>query len=176
MNLVFDKFSRPRIRANILGNLKLQGISNTQKMVEIIVNYHQPSDTYIAEDAHGNQITFKSDREANDAIPVSQNRTVGPMLSLLMACGACSAIDIVMILGKQRQEFSDLKVIVSGEREQDVTPALWKKVRIDYHLKGDLDETKAHRAAELSVDKYCSVLETLRRAGAEVSYSVSLND
>jgi putative redox protein len=145
------------------------------KMIQVEVNYHAASQTYVADDGFGNQITFKSDRENNEAIPISQNTTVGPMLSLLMACGACSAIDIVMILEKQRQEFKELKVMVSGEREQDVTPALWKSVKIDYFLSGNVEESKAQKAAELSVDKYCSVLETLRRAGAEVSFSVTLN-
>lgn len=145
------------------------------KMIQVVVNYHAASQTYVADDGFGNQITFKSDRENNEAIPVSQNTTVGPMLSLLMACGACSAIDIVMILGKQRQEFEELKVMVSGEREKDATPALWKTVKIDYFISGKVDITKAQKAAELSVDKYCSVLETLRRAGAEVSFNVNLN-
>lgn len=143
-------------------------------MIQVKVEFHPETKTYIADDGFGNQITFKSDRESNEAIPVSQSSTVGPMIALLMACGACSAIDIVMILEKQRQDFQELKVMVSGEREKDVTPALWTKIQIDYHISGKVDEQKAYRAAELSVDKYCSVLETLRRAGAEITYSVNL--
>ncbi len=144
-------------------------------MTKIRVIFHAQTKTYVADDGFGNQITFKSDRETNEAIPVSSSTTLGPMISLLMACGACSAIDIVMILEKQRQLFDELIVEVTGEREQNQTPALWKSVQIDYILKGNLDAQKVQKAAELSVEKYCSVLETLRRAGAKVTFNVTLN-
>lgn len=144
-------------------------------MIEINILYHKQSDTFLADDLNGNVITFKADRENNDVAQESTGKSLGPMVSLLMACGACSGIDIVMILEKQRQDFSELKIKVFGEREKDKTPAVWEKVKVEYYLKGDFDDAKAERAAELSIEKYCSVLETLRRAGASVEYEVILN-
>lgn len=144
-------------------------------MPNIEIEYHAASNTFIGSDEHGNKITYKEDKERNELIPVSESTTTGPMTSLLMACGACSAIDIVMILGKQRQAFDVLKIRVSGEREKDKIPALWEKVHIHYFLKGDMDKEKAERAAALSVDKYCSVAETLRRAGAAVFFDVEVS-
>ncbi|RLZ11840.1 OsmC family protein [Faecalibacter macacae] len=144
-------------------------------MIEINILYHKQSDTFLADDLNGNVITFKADRVNNDVAQESTGKSLGPMVSLLMACGACSGIDIVMILEKQRQDFSELKIKVFGEREKDKTPAVWEKVKVEYYLKGDFDDAKAERAAELSIEKYCSVLETLRRAGASVEYEVILN-
>lgn len=144
-------------------------------MVQIKIDYFRDSDTFVANDGHGNQITFKADRDNNDLAQESKGKSLGPMLSLLMACGACSGIDIVMILDKQRQEFDNLSIHILGQREQDKTPAVWEKVKIDYYIDGQFDEAKAERAADLSINKYCSVLETLRRAGAEVSYEVFIN-
>lgn len=144
-------------------------------MIEINIQYHKASDTFIADDFNGNIITFKADRENSEVAQESKGKSLGPMLSLLMACGACSGIDIVMILEKQRQEFDDLKIKVFGQREKDKTPAVWEKVRVEYYLKGTFDSSKAERAAELSITKYCSVLETLRRAGAAVEYEVFIN-
>ena len=144
-------------------------------MITITTDYHTKSDTYISKDIYGNQITFKSDREKNIEAIESQGTTIGPMISLLMACGACSAIDIVMILDKQRQNYDTIRVIVKGEREQNQTPALWKNIEVIYEVSGNVDESKAIKAAELSVEKYCSVLETLRRAGAQIQYQVKLN-
>ncbi|MBA5628358.1 OsmC family protein [Moheibacter lacus] len=144
-------------------------------MTNIQINYHNDSNSFIAEDEFGNIITFRSDRETHENSPTSTGKNLGPMLSLLMAVGACSGIDIVMILDKQRQEFDQLSIKVSGEREKDKTPALWETIHVAYYLEGDLDKDKANRAAELSITKYCSVLETLRRAGAEVSYEVFVN-
>jgi len=145
-------------------------------MTQIDILYHKASDTYVADDLNGNVITFKADRENHEAAPQSTGKSVGPMVSLLMACGACSGIDIVMILEKQRQNFDRLAIKVFGEREKDKTPAVWEKVKIEYYIDGDFDATKAQRAAELSIEKYCSVLETLRRAGATVEYEVIINE
>lgn len=144
-------------------------------MVEITILYDKTSDTFVADDLNGNVITFKSDRENNDVAQESKGKSLGPMVSLLMACGACSGIDIVMILEKQRQTFDSLKIKVFGEREKDKTPAVWEKVKVEYYLTGNFDSVKAERAAELSIEKYCSVLETLRRAGASVEYAVIIN-
>lgn len=96
-----------------------------------------------------------------------------PMQLVLAALGSCSAIDIVSILKKQRQELSDMSIVIEGEREQDVIPSLWKKIVLNFTLKGNIDKDKANRAVELSVQKYCSVAETLRRAGTEITWTVN---
>src|ERR1043165_5228092 len=90
---------------------------------------------------------------------------VSPMQSLLMALGACSGIDVVSILKKQRQEFGDLSIRIDGEREHNKEPALWKQVHMHFYLSGSVELAKAEHAVKLSIDKYCSVAETLRRAG-----------
>lgn len=97
---------------------------------------------------------------------------VRPMQLLLMALGGCSGIDIVSILKKQRQEIDAFTMDISGEREPGVEPSVWKKVHIIFDLKGDVEEGKAQRACQLSIDKYCSVAETLRRAGATITWEV----
>jgi putative redox protein len=51
---------------------------------------------------------------------------------------------------------------------------VWKKVELEFIIYGDVDESKAQRAVELSINKYCSVAETLRRAGADIKWSVKV--
>ncbi len=97
-----------------------------------------------------------------------------PMQLMLAALGSCSVIDMVSILQKQKQIISSLKIIIEGEREQDVIPSLWKNIQVHFKLSGDINFAKATRAAELSIEKYCSVAETLRRAGASISYTIEL--
>jgi len=99
---------------------------------------------------------------------------VSPMQSLLMAMGACSAIDIVLILKKQKQELIDLHINIDGEREQDKEPSLWKSIHAHFLLKGQIEKGKAQRAVELSMEKYCSVAATLRAAGAAITYEVTV--
>lgn len=104
------------------------------------------------------------------------NKGVRPMQMLLMGLGGCTAIDVVMILKKQKQEILDFKISIDGEREQGKEPALWKDVSIHFHFKGKIDVEKAIRAVELSMEKYCSVSRTLELAGATIAYSITLND
>ena len=100
---------------------------------------------------------------------------VRPMQMLLMGLAGCSAIDVIGILKKQRQDVKDYKMIVNGDREAGKEPSLWKDVNIEFHIYGDIDLDKAQKAVDLSVTKYCSVAATLEKAGAEIKYSVSVH-
>jgi len=97
---------------------------------------------------------------------------VRPMQMLLMGLAGCSAIDVITILKKQRQDVKDYKMVVNGDREAGVEPSLWKEVSIEFHLYGKVDEDKAVKAAELSINKYCSVAATLVKAGAQIKWKV----
>ena len=112
-------------------------------------------------------------------IPISEGGTgkgMRPMQTLLAAFCGCSAVDVVSILKKQKQEITDLQILVDGEREHGKEPSVWQTVDLHFKLKGEIDAAKAYRAVQLSVDKYCSVAETLRRAGATISFKVFVND
>jgi putative redox protein len=99
---------------------------------------------------------------------------VRPMQLVLMALAGCSGMDVISILKKQRQNVTDYRTIVYGEREAGVEPSVWKHVELEFIIYGDVEEGKAQRAVELSINKYCSVAETLRRAGAEIKWSVKI--
>lgn len=101
---------------------------------------------------------------------------VRPMQTLLMALGGCSGIDIVSILKKQRQQIDAFTMTISGEREVGKEPSLWKKVNVVFRFTGKLDKEKVERACALSIDKYCSVAETLRRAGAAITWQFTVNE
>jgi putative redox protein len=95
---------------------------------------------------------------------------VRPMQMLLMGLAGCSAIDVIAILKKQRQEVKEYKMVVNGNREAGKEPSLWKDITIEFHLYGNIDEDKANKAVELSINKYCSVAATLVKAGAEIKW------
>ena len=95
-----------------------------------------------------------------------------PMQVLLMGLGGCSGIDIVSILKKQRQTIDDFNMKIEGDREAGAIPSLWTNVKIVFELKGKIDPEKAKRACELSIEKYCSVAETLRKAGTSIKWEV----
>jgi putative redox protein len=102
------------------------------------------------------------------------NQGMRPMQMLLAAMGGCSAIDIINILKKQRQDLKDLKITVTGEREKDVVPSLFQTVHAHYKFFGDLDKEKVEKAINLSVEKYCSVSKTLEKSGTKISYTFEI--
>lgn len=96
-----------------------------------------------------------------------------PMQLLLAAMGGCSAIDLISILRKQREPLRDLKITVTGERQQGVVPALYTEVHAHFRLYGNINQEKAGRAVQLSVEKYCSVAKTLEKT-ATVTHSFEI--
>jgi putative redox protein len=112
-------------------------------------------------------------------IPVEQGGNgdgFRPMQTVLAALCGCSAVDVVSILKKQRQPLSDLVIKVDGERQHGMEPSLWEKVHLLFQITGDVEPAKASRAVQLSIEKYCSVAETLRRGGTVISWEVMINE
>ncbi|HTD42437.1 MAG TPA: OsmC family protein [Mucilaginibacter sp.] len=120
-----------------------------------------------ATDENGHTIKMDSSPESGGL-----NYGVRPMQSLLMALGGCSAIDVISILKKQRQDVVDYKMTISGEREKGKEPSLWQTIHVKFQLYGDVDPDKASRAVDLSINKYCSVAATLKAAGAKITTQV----
>src|ERR1700744_5254356 len=116
-----------------------------------------------ASDENGHTINMDSSPESG-----GQNFGVRPMQTLLMGLAGCSAIDVIAILKKQRQEVKDYKMVVKGDREVGKEPSLWQDITMEFHLYGEIDPDKASKAVDLSVNKYCSVGATLMKAGAEI--------
>jgi putative redox protein len=110
-------------------------------------------------------------------IPVDQGghgNGVRPMQALLSALGGCSAVDVVMILKKQKETIEHFEMVINGERQVGKEPALWETIHIDFKLKGTMSKERAEKACSLSMDKYCSVAATLRAAGANITWDVEI--
>ena len=111
-------------------------------------------------------------------IPVAQGGNGSgfrPMQSLLAALCGCSAVDVVSILKKQKQALEGLEIEVDGDREEGKEPSLWKHIDVRFHLTGNVEPSKGFRSVDLSMEKYCSVAETLRMAGAQITFHVFVN-
>ena len=93
-----------------------------------------------ATDQYGHTIKMDSSPESGGL-----NYGVRPMQMLLMGLGGCSAIDVLTILKKQRQEVRDYKMIINGDREPNKEPSLWKEINIEFHLYGNMIKPKKLR-------------------------------
>lgn len=89
------------------------------------------------------------------------NQGVTPVDLLLLSVAGCTAADVVDILKKGRQEPRSLTVDVKGDR-RDEAPRYVKRLHMTFRIAGDVDEPKAQRAVDLSLEKYCSVFHSLR--------------
>lgn len=86
---------------------------------------------------------------------------VSPMYALAFALAGCMAVDVVMILEKGRHVLSSLDVRFHGVRAEG-PPSYVTDVTLHYELVGTAPSEAVQRAIDLSRDKYCSVLHTLR--------------
>ncbi len=136
-------------------------------MVEIMLKKVEGDYGFEAKDQHGHVIKTDSSLSNGGA-----DFGARPMQLLLVALGGCAGIDVVSILKKQRQVIDGLGMIIKGAREEGKEPSLWQHIHINFDLAGQLDEEKVKKACALSIDKYCSVAETLRRAGATITWDV----
>lgn len=92
-----------------------------------------------------------------------------PMELLLIALGSCTAVDVVSILRKKREQVTDYRVEVSGERRAE-HPRSYTRMHVKHILRGrKLSEKAVAQAIELSETKYCSVAATLRPTAEIVS-------
>lgn len=101
---------------------------------------------------------------------------MSPMQMLLAGAAGCSAIDVISILKKQRQELKSLSVDVTGDRVKlDAGYSEYKSIHMQFTLSGNLDDKKVARALELSITKYCSVSKTLEKT-SEISYGYTIKN
>lgn len=123
---------------------------------------------FVAQNPEGNEIHI-------DGAPGVGGEEAGfrPMQLLLASVASCASMDLVDILRKQRAGMEDVEIEVSGERDHDATPSPFTKIHLHFRLFGEVDRTKAERALDLAVNKYCSVGETVRGV-AEIDYDYEI--
>ncbi|GHA03540.1 OsmC family protein [Oceanisphaera arctica] len=87
-----------------------------------------------------------------------------PMEAVLLGAGGCSAIDVVSILEKGRQQVTGCEVELDADRAEN-PPRVFTAIRLHFVVTGQgLAEKQVARAVELSMDKYCSVMKMLEKA------------
>jgi putative redox protein len=90
-----------------------------------------------------------------------QNLGSRPMEMLLLGLGGCTMIDVVLILRKARQAFTDIRVEINAERASEV-PKVFTRIHLHFVVTGEqLDSRRVDRAISLSAQKYCSATKML---------------
>ncbi len=95
-----------------------------------------------------------------DAKPEYRGEGTGirPMELVLHALGGCTAMDIISILEKKRQDVRGIELVVRGLQREDEFPKIYTRIEVEYVVRGfDIDAEAVARAIELSEEKYCTV-------------------
>ena len=98
-----------------------------------------------------------------------------PMQMLLVGLGACTSMDVISVLNKQKQEMDSYHVDVQGLRTSEGIPAVFEHIHVLFKVNGPVLEAKLARAIFLSMTKYCSVTRMLEGT-AKITSAYILND
>jgi putative redox protein len=98
-----------------------------------------------------------------------------PKALMLSSLAGCSGLDVVSLLEKMRAEVANFKIEVTAELT-DEHPKFYNKVKVDYHFTdSNLQPEKIQKAVNLSVTKYCGVMEMFRQF-SEVEIEIFLHE
>jgi putative redox protein len=117
--------------------------------------------TFVAESGSGHAVVVDAAADIG-----GKNLGARPMELVLMGTGACTAIDVVLILRKARQPITDCVVELEAERAAE-DPKVFTKIHLHYILTGKgLATSQVERAIKLSKEKYCSATIMLAATAA----------
>jgi len=94
---------------------------------------------------------------------------------MLSSLAGCSGLDVVSLLKKIHAEVAEFRIDITAELTED-HPKFYNKVKVDYHFSDtELQPKKIQKAVNLSVTKYCGVMEMFRQF-AEVEIEIFLHE
>lgn len=127
------------------------------------------TDFFIGVSPSGHALAIEADSDRRAATT--------PMELLLLALGSCTGVDVISILKKKRQQVTDYRIEVSGER-RDEFPKSYTRLHVKHIVRGHgVTEQAVASAIKLSETKYCSVAATLRGSAEIVtSYEIVEED
>ncbi len=97
---------------------------------------------------------------------------ISPMQLLLVALAGCTAMDVVALLRKMRNELESTEVEVEAAKAPE-HPKVYTDIRLHFTVKGKVRKKDLERAMELSRTKYCSVGAMLEKT-ARITYTYEL--
>ncbi len=98
-----------------------------------------------------------------------------PVELMLVGLAGCTAMDVISILKKMRQDVTGFEVRAHGERAGE-HPRRFVHITLEYVLTGhNIDPAAAQKAIDLSATRYCSVQASLDPA-IRVEHTLTIHD
>ena len=116
------------------------------------------------------KLSFTGTSDTGFEVPLGAELAVGgandgfrPLELMVVSLAGCTAMDVISILQKKRQEITGFRVEVNADRA-DEHPKVITSAVIEYHVTGkDVDENAVLRAIELSATRYCPAQSMLAK-------------
>lgn len=141
---------------NFMRNKTISTMKSTVRMIE--------DEVYVSQNELGHEVRIdmrKPDLKKNQS----------PVELLLSAVGACGAVDITIMLKKRKKSIIEFITVTEGTRKED-HPKSFTKVHCHYKITSpDITEDELFKIAKLSLEKYCSVADSLK---VKVTFSVEV--
>jgi putative redox protein len=127
---------------------------------------------------HG--MTFHGSANSGYTLRMDSGPSVGgddsgfrPMELLLIGLGGCTAMDVLSILRKKRQDVTGFDVNVDARQAKD-RPYIFTHITVNYIVRGhEINPMAVERAIHLSVTKYCPAQTMLAKAATiEHTYEI----
>ena len=115
-------------------------------------------------------MSFESNNPSGHSIKIDIAKEDGgdsnglrPKALMLSSLAGCSGLDVVSLMKKMKLEVDEFYIETIANLT-DEHPKFYDRVVIEYHFHGsDLNEKKLQKAVDLSVEKYCGVMEMFRQ-------------
>lgn len=115
-------------------------------------------------------LQFESDNPSGHKVLIDtsvenggQNSGLAPKAMMLSSLAGCSGLDVISVLNKMKVAVDDFKIITTGELTEE-HPKYYHSVHVLYQFFGkELPHDKLKKAVDLSVEKYCGVMEMFRK-------------
>ena len=126
-------------------------------------------------------MSFIGSADTGFTVPLGTEPAVGgdndgfrPIELMLVSLAGCTAMDVMSILRKKRQDVTGFDVKVHAERAEE-HPKGFTAIEIRYLLRGrNIDPSAVQRAIELSESKYCPAQAMLSKvAPISLAYEIS---
>lgn len=135
-------------------------------MEHIITTHWEGGLLFNSDNPTGNSVLMDASLENGGS-----GKGLSPKAIMLSSLAGCSGLDVVMILEKMKVVVEDFKIIVSGKLTEQ-HPKYYHSVTLVYQFYGkNLPIDKIKKAVDLSVEKYCGVMEMFRKF-AEISIEI----
>ncbi len=125
---------------------------------------------FLGESGSGHTLTMDAEEHAG-----GEDAGFRPMELLIVGLAGCTAMDVISILRKKREDVTDYEVRVTGERAED-HPMVYTNITVTHIVTGrHVRPESVARAVELSETKYCGASATLSKT-ARVTHTYEVRE